>query len=273
MKSFKEYIFELSDDKYLKLAKGRKQQNKDISNILLHAYNIINKKFIDELKSFEWYKYVNKCNAGNICITLYFDNIMYDKNEDNNDELRKQMHNDIIELCKKYNTFVHGVRFNTHYSNEDPNVEIYIFDRKKHLDIKKDQKLYHITTFDNAKKIIDEGIKTNINNNYSSSYTYKSVFAFKTKKFINYYIRNYIGYKEYCLIEFEAGDNIYFNDWVLNIDLKKEYSWKYREYDQEKIEKNGSDSIFTLEDIDKNQILTIIKIKGNKKEIIYSRDN
>ena len=53
----------------------------------------------------------------------------------------------------------------------------------------------------------------------------------------------------------------------------REYSYKNSEYDIKKLEKNASDSVFTLEDIDKNQILTITKIKGNKKEVIYNKDN
>lgn len=272
MKSIKEYIFELSDDKYLKLAKRKKQQNKDISDILLHANNIISKKFIDELILFDWYKYVNECKTYDVAIVLYFDNIMHDSNKDNA-ELRKQMHEDLIELCKKYNTFVHGIRFNTYYFDEKPTVEIYIFDRKNDLNIKKDQKLYHVTNLTNIQKIIGEGLKINTSNHFSSGYTYKSLFAFKSKKFVNYYVKNYLSEKEYCLIEFEAGDNIYFNDWVLNKDLMREYSYKNSEYDIKKLEKNASDSIFTLEDIDKNQILTVTKIKGNKKEVIYNKDN
>jgi len=254
MKSLSQYIFELSDETYLNLANKRKLQNKDISNILSHAYNMLSKSFFDDLLSYDWMKYVKNIpkEPKEYYIQLIFDDIMRSHyGGEKEQKIRNQIYDDLIALGKKYNRFIHGFVFSTKYSNEEPYVAIYIFDRKKYLkNIKSTSKLYHVTSSEQTiKKILSEGLTPQEANMEMYDYTYKCVFAFRSKSSARYYATKYLP-NEYYLIEFEAGDNIYFNDKKMNND-----EWNY-----------DLDAVFTLSKIDKQNIISIVKIK-NKKQV------
>ena len=275
MKSLSNYVFELKDETYFKLAKKRKEQGKDISDIISHANGRIFDDFINELTSRSWYKeYVKNAEYSkeSVIIKLVFDGCMHDtKGSSTFKEERNNMRTSLISLSKKYGRLVHGVRFLTYYANEEPHALIYLLNRKEYLkDIDKNTLLYHITTdIDIVNKIIDNGIIPVENKKYND-YTYNCVFAFKSKKFIDLYRKKYLNVKKYYIIEFEAGDNIYFPDWMLNMDLIRDLQFKTLRYDDE-ITKRASQSIFTLSKIDKEQIVSITEVSGKNKNIIYER--
>ena len=278
MKSLKEYIFELKDETYLKLANRRRKQNKDISDIIEHSYKIFTKDFIKELTSFDWFKYVVKQNGDKDyekVLILTFDEIMHRSNKANK-ELQDKMQDDLTNLCKKYNSFIHGLKFCLNYGSEDPTVEIYIFDRRQYLkNINENTLLYHLTYKQEfIDGILKEGIKPAESNQFHD-YTYKCVFAFKDKKFINKY-KKYFSYKHYFIVEFKAGDNIYFNDWMLNKDFLNELAYKNHKSVNElsdKQKENASGAIFTLSKIDKSQIVSITEIDKGKQNIIYETNS
>ena len=262
MKSLKQYIFELNDATYLNLATKRKAQGKDINDILSHANSTIMKSFINDLKKLKYIEYSTKFEEYEHTIIVYFNEKMHYNT--GNENLINQMHHELKDLCKKYGTFVHGIRFLDYYSDEPAHVYIQLLDRKKEdKTIKKDTILYHITSnIDNAKKIIDEGLTLGNKSNFYD-YTYKCIFVFKSKKALNYYMKNYehggTNKKPCYLIEFKAGDNLYFPDWMLNGDLKIYINI-------------NEGSLFTLSPIDKSQIISVTEISGRDKNILFSKN-
>ena len=274
MKSLIQYIYELKDETYLNLARKRKEQNKDVSNIISHSKNKIYGDFIKELTSTDWYKsYVKKIEYNELSIRLVLDESMrensskeYEKYKDD----RKAMYDTLKKLAKKYGRLIHGYKFDNIYANEEPAIIFYMLDRNDYLkDINSDTILYHVTSdLDKANNIIKNGIIPH--DPHFATYTYNCVFAFKSKKFIELYRKKYLQLKKYYIIEFKAGNNIYFNDWMLNKDLLNELRWKSPGYDLERLKKQSSESIFTLSNINKDQIVSIIEVDGKNKKTIYT---
>lgn len=274
MKSLIRYIYELKDETYLNLARKRKEQNKDISNILSHANNRIYGDFLKELTSTDWYKlYVKNIEYKDSSIRLVLDEAMrensskeYEKYEDD----RMAMYDILKKLAKKYGRLIHGCKFDNIYANEEPAVIFYMLDRKDYLkDINNDTILYHVTSnLDKANNIIKNGIIPQDPQFYT--YTYNCVFAFKSTKFIELFRKKYLHVKKYYIIEFKAGNNIYFYDWMLNKDLLDELRWKSPGYDIERLKKRSSEAIFTLSNINKDQIVSVIEVDGKNKNTIYT---
>lgn len=271
MKSLKDYIFELKDETYLNLAKARKKQGRDISDILSHARNRLIKDFFEDINKFSWSKYITNVKEGRSMLIITFTNEMH-WNRTNNKSLVGEMQDDLSMTCKKYGRIIHGVRFCNHYNNEDANVEIFLLDRKNNIkEIKEDTILYHITNGDEIiNKILKEGLVPQKANNYNNSYTYNCVFAFRDMKHLNRYRIDYLSKehkKNYYIIEFKAGDNIYFNDDVLNFDFAKCFGSPYASW-EERLE-NEKSSVYTFDSIDVSQITKVTKVQGKEKTVIY----
>lgn len=263
MKSLSQYIFELNDSTYLKLAKARKAQGKDISNIISHARNIAVKKLLDEMRSYDWFEHIINLEVGERAVDIIFDEAMHDKGPTEFKDMRERMKKDLENLGKNHSEIVHGIGYSLIYSNEPPSATIYLLEKSNYIkDIKPDTILYHVTTDKAAvDNIIKNGIKGAAENRFDH-YTYKCVFAFKTKSKISQYARKYLGAKSYYIIEFKAGNHIYFNDWMLNKDFIRDAGWGA---DKEKL----SVSIFTPDDIESSLISAIYEVKGKDKKEIY----
>ena len=264
MKTLKEsLILELNDSTYLNLAKARKAQGKDISDIILHARNIAVKKLLDEMRSYDWFEHTINLDVYERGVDIIFDVTMHDKGPAEFRDMRERMKKDIKEICKHHGEIVHGVSFDTYYLDEPPTVAISLLEKSKYLkDIKPDTILYHVTT---DKAAVDSIIKNGIiasSKNRFDSYVYECVFAFKTKSKISQYARKYLGVKSYYIIEFKAGNHIYFNDWMLNTDFIRDAGWGAN---KEKL----SVSIFTPDDIEPSLITAVYDVSGGSKKEIY----
>ncbi len=277
MKRLIDYICELRDETYFKVARKRNEQGKDISDIISHANERITKDFIKELTSSDWYKtYVKKIEYSDdsSTIKLLLSEQMRDEYgaDPKYENERQEMYDNLKTLARKYGRLIHGLRFMNCYANEEPTILFYLLDRKKYLkDINKDTILYHVTSkLENANKIIENGII--VSQPIFTTYTYKCVFAFKSKRFIDMFSKKFLKKKQYYVIEFKAGDNIYFDDWMLNSELITELQYKSPGGNMDSIRKRASQAIFTLSNIDKEQIVSVTEINGKNNNVIYSKD-
>jgi hypothetical protein len=265
MKSFKEYIFELNDDTYLRAAKARKAQGKEYKNLLDHSDKVGTKKFIDDLKSFDWWdKYVVKEKSTNW--QIYFTEEMHTTSSNFDKALYDRITNDISDTCSKHGKLIQFCRFLCHYGNEEPHVSITFLNRKKVIDIKDSQTLYHVTLKrENAESIIKTGLKTESETakTFVNS-KYKCVFAFTKKKGIKLYLDQFYSLPRggYYVIEFKPGDNLYFDDVTQNFDLARHTYFR---------EDFTGVAVYTLDDIPAENIVSVKRcVSGNKvKEVLY----
>lgn len=264
MKSFKEYIFELNDDTYLTAAKARKYQGKEYKKLLDHADKIGVKKFIGDLKSFDWWdKYVVKEKTTDWAI--YFTEEMDSGSSNFDKELHNRIINDIDDTCSKHGKIIHFCRF-CNYSNEEPHTEITYFNRNNVIDVKDSQTFYHVTLKrETAENIIKTGLKTENETRKTFINTkFKCIFAFTKKKAIKLYLDQFIFRPRggYYVIEFKPGDNLYFDDVMQNHDLAR------MTYGQEDF---TGVAVYTLNDIPVENIVSVKHcVSGNKvKEVLY----
>lgn len=263
MKSFKEYIFELNDDTYLAAAKARKSQGKEYKNLLDHANKIGAKKFIDDLKSFDWWdKYVVKEKTTDW--EIFFTEEMHAASSKFDKELYDRITNDINDTCGKHSKIIHFCRFLCHYGNEEPHVSITYLSRNNVIDVKNSQTLYHVTLRrETAENIIKTGLKTeNETDKTFVNSKYKCIFAFTKKKAIKLYLDQLNRRGSYFVIEFKPGDNLYFDDVTQNFDLARLTYFR---------EDFTGVAVYTFNDIPVENIVSVKQcVSGNKvKEILY----
>lgn len=264
MKSLKQYIFELNDDTYLNVAKARKSQGKEYKNLVDHANKIGAKKFIDDLKSFDWWdKYVVKEKTTNF--QIYFTEEMHVTSSKFDKELYDRITNDINNTCGKYSKIIHFCRFLCHYGNEEPHVLITYLNRNNVIDVKKSQTFYHVTLRrDTAENIIKTGLKSeNETDKTFVNVKCKCIFAFTKKKGIKLYLDQLNRRGGYYVIEFKPGDNLYFDDVAQNFDLARMTYFR---------EDFTGVAVYTFNDIPAENIVSVkYCVSGNKvKEVLYN---
>lgn len=269
---------ELNDYTYLSAASIRNSQSRDPRSLLSHSKDMLVKKFIKELTSFDWFhsntiSSENKFNSNWIKLT-FTDNLngSYSNRDSFDSSLFSTIQRDISSLCNKYGKLVHSFDFRISYSNELPHCTISFLSRENPLPISPSTVLYHVTNRPQAiESIIKSGLKPQSSRTYSNSnYSYSCIFALSKKSAISKYIRQINKKSGYYVISFLAGDNIYFNDSLQNHTFASSDN-SYSSYEFLSKKWHGT-AIYTLTDISPQQIISIDYYKNNKfVENIYSK--